>query len=269
MTTDREGSEARRRYLLGTASEDESTAIERQYFADEPAGDQVATDEAALIEEYLGGRLDSGDREQFERLYLASPQHRLRVATIRQLMAAAPASRSFGASRPGPFARGQTYRWLAAAAALVVVIAGVALLDRPSVPPSEPAAPGPVAPQAGLRTLAMSLSPLGVRSAGETQSLRIPAATDVVMLRLEGEGSPLAGANAHVAIRLVSGEEVWRGTGTLVAGLPAGVVAEVAVPAARLSADDYVLVLFEADASGIERERDRYFLRVFTSTPPG
>ena len=47
--------------------------------------------------------------------------------------------------------------------------------------------------------------------------------------------------------------------------MPAGVIARVDVPAARLPANDYVIELFGTDAKSVEREQGRYFLRV---TPP-
>jgi hypothetical protein len=40
------------------------------------------------------------------------------------------------------------------------------------------------------------------------------------------------------------------------------VIARFDVPASRLGTDDYIVVLFARDAGGVERERNRYVLRI-------
>jgi hypothetical protein len=40
------------------------------------------------------------------------------------------------------------------------------------------------------------------------------------------------------------------------------VIARLEVPASRLAIDDYIVVLFESDSGGGERERNRYVLRL-------
>jgi hypothetical protein len=269
---------ATRRYLLGQADEEEAERLEREYLGSQEAADRLADAEQDLIEDYLDGRLAAPDREQLERHYLASPAHRTRVELARHLRRAAAAARTeaHGASvRTGSLPYGR----LALAAGLLLAI-GAAWFstNRPAIAPpvNQPAVttrePAPSVPESAPvpapRMFAMSLSPAGTRSAGESPSLRVPGGTDVILLRLEGEGGREAVVASRVVVRLVSGEEIWQGPAIADADLPPGVLAHAEIPAERLSPDDYVVVLFATD-EGAERERYRYFLRVLTSSPPG
>jgi hypothetical protein len=90
----------------------------------------------------------------------------------------------------------------------------------------------------------------------------IPAGTDLVALQLEAGADPAMAANARAVIQTVAGDEVWRGPASPAADRPAGVLARFEVPASRLPTDDYIVVLFDTDAGGAERERNRYVLSV-------
>jgi hypothetical protein len=262
-----------RRYLLGQASEVEASDLELEYFADETAVDRIAAAEEDLIEDYLGDRLTPDECLQFERHYLASPDHRQRVGTIRRLMVATSRSGDSAPVKP-TVSRHRPYQWLALAAALVAVVGTVwtfrpvrhersALSENRPASPSAPERRSTQAvrpPTAATRVFALSLSPASVRGANDAPSLRIPQGTDVVALRLEGEGPSIL--NGRAVIRTVTGNDVWAGPATTATDLPAGVVAQVNIPPDRLSVDDYVVTLFGTDPAGVERERYRYFLRV-------
>jgi hypothetical protein len=232
--------------------------VEREYFAQPAAIDDIEAAEERLIDEYLDRTLSSEERQQFETHYLASPQHRERVATIRRLHAAAPAQ---------PRRRSFTLSALALAAVVALATAGVAWFvqrarhDTPAAPVTRSAEAVPTAP-APPRVFAISISPVTVRGAGDAQALVIPAGTDAIDLRLEAEGPGPAIARGHVVIRTVAGVDVWQGPVLAAAALPTGTAAHVEVPAARLVPDDYVVTLFERDLSGADVERARYFLRV-------
>jgi anti-sigma factor RsiW len=264
------GSVAARRYLLGDASLEECSAIEVQYFGDEAAVDRIGAVEDGLIDDYLAGRLTADESKRFERHYLASPLHRTRVETIRRL-----------SSMRGGSSRTQRYRWLAIAAAVIIGVGSIWMLaprrqgdsfsqnrsaSSPSVP--GPGTPEPrsdrelSAPSPARQVFAVSLSPVSVRGVNEAPSLVIPAGTDTIALRLEGEANRGTIANARAAIRTVAGDEVWEGPATTVGDLPDGVVARVDVPAAQLRVDDYVVVLWGTDRGSAEQEQYRYFLRV-------
>ena len=249
-----------RRYLLAQATEEERSALELEYFHSEQAVDRIAAAEDDLIDDYLSDRLDPVERGLFERDYLAAPNHRRRVETIRQLLA----STSRSESAP---AMDWSRQRLALAAALVLFAAGslwvfttsrgergvVVEKSSPTVstPPSFPVQPPTSAP-AAPRVLAVSISPVTVRSAAGAPAVIVPAGTDIVALSLEGEPDGRNGAGGRGSIRTVSGDEIWQGPATVTGDLPAGVLARIDVPAARLPADDYVVTLFET----------RYFLRV-------
>lgn len=269
-----------RRYLLGEATDQESAALELDYFSDESASDAVAAAEEDLVEDYLSGRLGADEAMQFERVYLVSPQHQTRVDTIRRLMAAAkPAARVIpiesGVRPPARTPRGGTLQWLLLAAATMVLAVGAAWILRqpsgggpgvaenrppplPSTPPAVPPAPDAVVPLPTPRVFAMSISPIAVRSPSQSPSLIIPAGTDTVALRLEGE-APVP-RPARVVVRTVSGDEIWRGP--VAAASDPGAVARADIPAAQLRPEDYIVELFGTDAAGVERERYRYYLKV-------
>jgi len=257
-----------RRYLLGQADEEECSGIEREYFADESALERIAAVEEDLIEDYLGGRLPAGERSQFERHYLASPQHRARVETIRRLSALAWDDRTGGSVSGASRVRTRSLAYLALAAAVLIA---VGLLWRaiprrqpaPSIVLTHPAPPSPAPRPAETRQVfAVSLSPIAVRSASDSQNVVIPAGTSAVALQLEGDNDPTKATNARAVIQTVAGDEVWRGAADPAASLPAGVIARFDVPASRLGIDDYIVVLFGTNAGGVEGELNRYVLRL-------
>jgi hypothetical protein len=262
-----------RRYLLGEATDDEGAAIEREYFADERGLERIEAAEEDLVEDYLSDRLTSEERSRFERGYLAAPHRRRRVDTMRGLIALAQMSAPAPAARPA-----SPYVWASlAAAALLIVSAGAwwtlrtapaapAATDaRPSRAPSAPAPSstptGPGVTPASPRVFAWAISPLAVRSAGDSPRLVIPAGIDIVRLQLEGGAGDRRPAGARARVRTVAGQEVWVGPAAPTDATP-GVIAQIEVPAARLTPNDYLVGLFDVDATGVERERSSYFLPV-------
>ena len=247
-------------YLLGQATEEERSALELEYFQSEETVDRIAAAEDDLIEDYLSDRLDPVERGLFQRDYLAAPIHRRRVETIRQLLA------STSRTEPGP-TMDWSRQWLALAAALVLFAAGSLwvftssrgerdvvveksspTVSTPSSLPGQPPTTAPAAP----RVFAVSIAPVTVRSAAGAPAVIVPAGADIVALSLEGEPDGRIPAGGRGSIRTVSGDEVWQGPATVTGDLPAGVLARIEVPAARLPADDYVVELFGT----------RYLLRV-------
>jgi len=276
------GASARRRYLLGVATEDDFSASERAYFGDEAALDRMAAAEDDLVEDYLDDRLTPEERRQFDQPYLSTTEHRVRVEMVRRLRTLARTQHEGRGAPPFParLSGEPSYRWLGVAAALLMTVAATWMLvprrpartvaenppaAAPNMPPQPAEAPGSDrtgAPSSrSPQVFAVSLSPAAVRSASASAAIVIPPDSDVVGLRLEGEGPPAIIGNARAAIRTVAGAEIWQGQASA-NDQPIGVVARVDVPAGLLKVDDYVVVLFGADRSGAERERYRYFLRV-------
>jgi hypothetical protein len=255
-----------RRYLLGEAGEEERAAIEQEYFVDEGALERIEATEEELIEDYLADRLGPDQRSGFERRYLAVPHRRRRVDTIRSLMsvqraAPAPAARRF---------RAVEWATLAAAALILIALGGWWMLRTPPAMPEAArqqttTAPRPEPPRVTApmpQVFAFSISPVNVRSAGDSLSLVVPTGTDVVRLQLEGGPGDARVDRASARVHTVTGDEVWRGSASVASDAPAGTIAEIDIPAERLRVDDYVVELFAIDASGREQERSRYFLRV-------
>lgn len=257
--------DAARRYLLGDAAEDECLALEQEYFKDAGAAERIARVEEDLIEDYLDGRLSPDERDAFERHYLATPGHRIRLETIRRLRRRVPART--GAS---------LWPWLALAAALVVAT-GTWWLVAPgsvrapeirtaerqtSAAPTGPAVkpPPPPAPPAP-RVFAISLPPLSVRGPEAATAHVIPADTDVVLLQLQADAPALL-EQPRIAIETVEGRQIWTGPAAAQIRPFDGTIASTNVPADRLPSNDYIVRLFARDAGGRERERARYFVRI-------
>lgn len=125
------------RYLLGDLPESELAALEERCFADSETFERIWESENRLVDQYVRGRLSSADRARFEAHYLASPAHRQRVATARNLLAAADEfahARSAPEIRPSFLQRLAEWRrlspaWqLALAAGMLLLMAGGAWL---------------------------------------------------------------------------------------------------------------------------------------------
>lgn len=282
-----------RAYLLGTADPDQAATLEEEYFDDPDVLDRIGEIEDDLIAGYLDGRLAPGERASFESHYLASPYHRTRVEMMRRLRHGSPAASrpalSPPAARPLPDRRTTwTRATLALAAGLVLAVAGVAWLARggaeiesldvrapsapetappastPSAPDAAPSVPSPITePPAARRqpvTLALSLSPVAVRGAGDPATLIVSESAELVRLQLEGEDNERLGRDGRVLVRTVAGREVWRGAAAPADG-PGLAFAVAEVPADRLLPEDYIVELRDHGPAG-DTERHRYFLRV-------
>lgn len=255
--------------MLGRTTDEENAFIEAEYFADDRALEALAAEEDALIEDYLAQRLDDGARAQFERVYLASPYHRRRVAVVRMLEVAAA-----GSMRRRHRAWANRALWYGGLAAAAAVLLATTLWMSPGTPapdsiardiplPASPAVPDPPPPGPVLATpriVAVLLSPVAVRAVGDAPTLVIPGGTDIVALDLQGQLPAEAGTLRGV-VRTVSGDEVAQRVAATSAALPPGVVARLEIPAALLPPEDYVIILRAGEVGG-EREMERYFLRI-------
>ncbi len=261
-----------RRYLLGEASEDECADIEQAYLETDEALDRMAAAEEALIEDYLAGDLGLHERDRFERHYLSTPNHRMRVETIRRLRARASEAgavdlqtRAFRA-----WTRVRHHgSWLALAASVLLVAALVFWRFASVSPPADVAettARTPVPPPREvplpppISVFALTLSSAGVRGGSEGAPLVVPPGTDVLVVRFEANVDGPMFTASRAAIEVVGGGEVWQGPVTHEDEPPASTIARVDVPAATVPPDDYLVTLFGSDGSGVEREWARYFL---------
>lgn len=263
MTFENDDTRARR-YLLGQTSDDESSALESEYFADEGALDRVAGAEDALIDDYLAGVLSSEDRERFERHYLASPEHRERVEAVGRLSGAV--ARRWNVSPV----------FLATAAALLLAVAG-AVWTFPERQPRAAAAPDPPADATTAsqgaqgngaaaptpRIFAVSLPAIAMRGDSTGAPVVVSRDVDVLRLELQSGASPAAVVSARARLETVAGAEVWSGPLSVTRssnGISAA--GHVDVPLDTLVTDDYIVVWLDTDAAGATRERGRYVLRL-------
>jgi hypothetical protein len=273
-----------RKYVLGAATADERDAIERAYFERAEVLSGVSAAEDDLIDDYLSGRLESPEREQFESHYLSTPSHRRRVAVMRAIRNAASATRA------GKRRHGGTHAWLTAglAAASIILIAGVTWMvtvprestttaGEAQTPSTTPATMQPLggsdrrqpaesvgrataagSPDSTPNVVAVSISPILIRGADEPATLTIRTGADIVHLLLQGDMGTRGLGRGRAVVRTVAGREIWRGA-TENLGPD---VARVTVAAGLLGPDDYIIELRGTDADGREEERHRYFLRV-------
>ena len=261
---------ALRGYLLGLLPEAESEALEEAYFARPDVLERVRGVEDDLLDDYASGRLEPGVKEAFESRYLAS-------APLRERVLAARALRLATADKRGPAARvvARPVRWrVPVAIAAGLLLAVLAFWIRPPRPPQmtsvslppdsagpsvtplpQSAAPigssGAPTPTAAARApatsrLVLALSPVLLRGQERPAELRIPAATDAVVLELEGDPALLPPSNSALQgiVKTVDGEPIWRGEARRVidARRPS-LLASVGVPAERLGPGDYLLTL--------------------------
>ena len=247
-----------RRYLLGELSEAEALSLEERYFAEPDVFEQVWAVENELVDDYVAGRLGTGERERFERAYLSSPRHRERVAVARALQATLP--------RPT-----QRLVWWAVAAAVPVLVGALWLLSArsPDAPKVVDVSPTPtprheVSPTAAPTPIvrapvvvAFALSPILLRGGKEQPPLRIPQGTDEVLLNLGGE--PVTARRLIFALRAVDGGVVASGRAEPAPRSQPGQVASARLSATRLPAGDYILIL---SAAGDQDPLNQYFFRI-------
>lgn len=247
-----------RGYLLGLGPEADVEPLDEASVADDAIAARLAALEDDLYDDYVSGVLKGPERTRFEERYLASAAGRRRVEFAKTLQSRA------SAVAPKPATSAVFRWWSVAAAVLAATTLGLIYLadetpqltDATVRPPVETPDPAPTAVVA-----AFTLLPTATRSASESAALTVAADVTTINLRLVGlpETEPLAAPEA--VIRTIDGREIFRGPARAINGSADGVRAEVAVPAAQLIPDDYLVQLNEL-RSGRAEERVRYFLRV-------
>lgn len=124
--------------------------------------------------------------------------------------------------------------------------------------PSIPSATSPRAPV----VVSVTLPAIAVRGAGDGLTAAIPANADALVLRLEGEDGQPPLRRGRAVVRVVAGDELWRGAVDTPRDLPPSVRALVRIPAARLRSGDLIVELHGIGADGRESEQGRYAVRV-------
>jgi hypothetical protein len=81
------------RYLLGRATEEERTLIEKRLFTEDGFEEELYAAADDIMDDYLAGRLVLPERAFFEKRFLALPRHRERLNFVRALRSALPDKR--------------------------------------------------------------------------------------------------------------------------------------------------------------------------------
>jgi hypothetical protein len=234
----------RRKYLLGELDERTRAALEERLFAgDDALSVDLQAAEDDLIDDYVRGRLTRTERRRFEAALPGVPSRRRKLAFAGALARASPARRAGWGHR-------SMRLWclgVAAAATLFVVawsrlplpLGGPTLALHPSPAAEGDSAPPTTDPPATVRVVLLAGT---LRGASAAATVNLGPAIDGVELQafVEIDGAPPPRCRARVT--RVSGAEIWAGDVPLVRDAD-GVHARLTVPAAKLSADDYLVTL--------------------------
>jgi hypothetical protein len=279
MSTTPAPSQRIRGYLLGQLSEEDHDSVELSVLSDEATFEGVLDTEDELIEEYLAGGLSAPEREQFERYFLASPEHRVSTEAARRLRAYfVPAPKASSA----PIAP-RRMPWLALAAGLGTVgVAGVLALmlyrpagveqagaARPAATTPKVEAPAPQTPAqaapAAPQPVVASLEPLWAgrtmgASDGAATLRRIPAGASQVDVRLAlGDATDATYPRYRVEIRTEAGTTVWRSPSLRPHTSSLGTLVTPRVPAERLTGRSYRIELL-GERDGAFEPAGTYYL---------
>jgi hypothetical protein len=181
-----------REYLLGKSSSEDSALVEEQLLADEEFYQQLLVVEDELVDQYLAGSLPEPEKGPFENYFLAAPERREKLRFTRNLKKyvraeavrapVADYTKVISARNVSPAPPPPKRFWsnpilaysLAAAAVVLVALAGITIFRMQNAPP-----------QTG-KALAVELVPGLSRGDKEVKQIAVPADTATVQLQLRG-----------------------------------------------------------------------------------
>ncbi|HZH31539.1 MAG TPA: hypothetical protein VEY11_12320 [Pyrinomonadaceae bacterium] len=254
-----------RSYLLGELDPDARRHLEETLMVNEEYYQEVLIAEDELIDRYLSGALDENERERFLRHFLITPGRRQKLEFARTFHtyvtnhAPQPSTAGSGrreqparAARLFPFSRGHNsaLRSAFALALLLLLVLGGSWAFWKSLQQPAPSS------EARRNVLAVSLSPVLTRSAGEIRAIVIKPGVNTVRLELE----PAISGRGSYRARLLTdeGAEVYNAN-ALAPGGDGSIVIEL--PAELLPAGDYRLKL-EGGEGGATEGAGSYSFRV-------
>jgi len=275
------------RYLLGDATDAEKEALERRFFEDALASEEIAAVEDELVDDYVAGRLAGAERIRFEQVYLTTPDRAAKIEFARALQErlAAPPKGAAAAKWP---------RLLALAATVLVAFAGAyfayrfnearrelarieeqqASLERRQKELSQELATNQ-AERARLEkeldltrkeaesyasqiaaaqrdvgeTIAFTLAGGLTRDTGASQkTLEIPPGTKQVKLSMSLPADHYASYSA--VLRTPEGREVWKAASLAARRIGPALALDLAVPARLLASGDYIVSVTGITATG-------------------
>ena len=242
-------------YLLHKLPDSEREAFEDRWMEDSGLYEQLQDVEAELLDDYVNGALPPEDRDLVTRHLLGDPVQDQKLLFARTLRTVFPA----------PVRPSVPWRGYAAAAAIVILTAGVALLGwRNLVMRHEISAmanrPAPVRSSAATSASGVYIAEIPSGStnrstAGSLTGIRLPASAELLRIDLQIE----AGDESQVFSAAVSqdGRTVWKEEPIRAERRPFGFVVPVWVPSSALAAGEYQVKL-----SAGETAVDYYGFRV-------
>jgi len=273
MQMDHISNEAMRAYLLGILPEDQSAALEQEYFVNRTFFLRVKSAETALIQDYLDDRLTPSDRQCFERRYLAIPDLQRRLDEVR---------REHAAHSPDVRSSPSTRLWLrlsfagavAAAIAIGIWLYEFRLDERPKVVTdgSSHGSSEQVAVPEGAGSFIYLTPGLTKGSAAQLVEFQQPPATATLnlILQLPGQSSPV---QRTVQISLVNPDEsqtlIWSSPQPLSSTFNSGPeqkppperssqALKVPLPSSLFRLGDYLVKVSTTDG----KSHESYFYRV-------
>lgn len=289
-----------RGYILGSLSEPEQIALEQLFFADGETLERLQEVEFDLVDGYVRGKLPNNERQQFENHYLATPQHRERVAIAKELLRvadeqASPQSErskeSFWKKLWADLSAPQFVFGAVATAILLLAFGGgwlaiqktiwhqqrqkerVAELNRRTELENQIAQQNERNAELSseLERLRGETAPatqptlfsftlLPTIRGGEQQVLKIPAGTDQVQLLMKVETGNYS--DFRINVRQVDANGSWSQPAASFKRTDGSARVFVKIPAEKFTIGDYILTLTGIDAANSTEEINRYSFRV-------
>ncbi len=238
-------------YLLGELNQDQQLALEREYFTNDAAYEQLRIVEDELAYEYAEERLSAQQRQHFETTIGATERGRENVAFARSLLRVLRASEA-------PLRR--TRAWLPAAAAAVVIAIPLtwltirfANLDHRKDQISSRPSTAPVT-TANVET-SYALTVARTRANGGLDRLEILPQVTMVRLELIAPGGTLTAGDFMITLHTAD-SEVWKQTTRF-----SGKGWEIRVPAQIFTTGDYEISV-QPLGSNEPSASSTYYLRI-------
>jgi hypothetical protein len=119
------------RYLLGLVADEATERLDEASIADDEVSMRLRVVESDLVDSYVRGKLAGETLARFESHYLSSPRRRERVRLAASFIGAVDRSVARAEGAIGTVRSGRPTRlpWMATAAAFVIVVGGILLLE--------------------------------------------------------------------------------------------------------------------------------------------
>jgi hypothetical protein len=245
--------EMMRRFLLGQSGAEEQEAVEERFVTDPAFFEALSALEDELVLSHVRGDLPQRWRSAFDARVLASPARRRRVEEAERLHQALIASgartiHSGHGSKRALWSR-PTATWLAAAAAIVVVILSGWLIGRRTAPVQDAAVTGPATSSVPAIIATFVLAPGLTRSElGPSNVFRIEPGVQQVRIELSATTSNIEPLRA--VLRQVGGEFIAVPTDPVFRGNRNRVDVSWLIAASLLPRGDYLLTLMSETPTG-------------------